>query len=96
MAHLTLKQRWEIGFLHNHELEPKDGFKKIAKYTKCSRDSVQHWIVTYEKTGDVQDKSGRDGKRKTSEKEDEKFIDLAGTHNITSSDIARIYKKRRG
>ena len=63
---------------------------------KCCRSSVRHWITTYEETGDVQDKSGRGRKRKTSEKEDEKFIDLADTDDMISSDVARIYKKRRG
>ena len=61
---------------------------------QCSPSSVQRWITTYEKTEEVQDKSGQGRKRKTSEKEDEKFIDLADTDDMTSSDIVRIYKKR--
>ena len=40
-------------------------------------------------------KINRIGAAKEKQKEDEKFIDLADTDNMTSSDIARIYKKRR-
>ena len=56
---LSIKSRWEIVFLACHPLGPKMSVGKIAKCIKCSKSTVQKWILKYRVTGDIHDDEGR-------------------------------------
>src|SRR5579871_3748006 len=73
----SIEKHWEIIFLHLHRLGPKLSIRAIAKEIQCSRNTVEIWIHRYQKTGDIQDKEGRDRKRKTSEREDLDIVTIA-------------------
>jgi transposase len=74
---LSIKQRWEIVFLHSHKLGPKLSIHAIARELQYSRDTIRTWIDRYQKTGDVQDEERRGRKRKTSEREDQDIVSIA-------------------
>jgi transposase len=67
---LSVKQRWEIVFLHVHPHGPTWQQRRIARYLHVSESAVRYWIRRYEATGDVteQEKTGRH--RKTTKSQD--------------------------
>ena len=73
---LTVKHRWEIGFLCTHKLGSKLSLPAVAKEVKCSISIASHWLKPFRETGDVLDKPGRGRKRKTSEPDGKKFFEL--------------------
>ena len=81
----SIQQCWEIVFLHLHRLEPKLSLRSIAKEVQCSPDTVQSWIIHYQKTGDVQDQPGQGHKRKTSNREDMDIATIAKKYRTSSS-----------
>ena len=93
---LSIQKRWEIVFLHLHKLGPKLSIRTIAKKLQYSQDTVKTWINRYQETGDVQDKEGRGRKRKTSEKEDKKFISKTKRFRTNSSAEISLSMKRQG
>jgi transposase len=64
------KKRWEIVFLATHPRGPKMNKAEIARYTKCSLDSVKFWLKRYEETGDVEEHTPSGRPSITSPKED--------------------------
>lgn len=82
---LTVKQRWRIVFLCTDRLGPKLSEHAAAKEVHCSVSTVNHWLETFRSTGDVIDKPGRGGKRKTSQSEDEKILKAAESSPSASS-----------
>src|SRR5579871_3517277 len=73
----SIEKCWEIIFLYLHRLGPKLSTRAIIRELQYSRNILITWIHRYQKTGDIQDKEGRDRKRKTSERENLDIIIIA-------------------
>lgn len=83
---LTDKHKYEIIVLHER------GYTNlsIAKELKINRRTVERWIKRYKKTNTVTRKSGSGRNNKTTEKEDDKMINLLRDNKyLTSVDIQK-------
>lgn len=74
---LSIGKRWEIIFLTQHALGPKLSNIQAAKHVNTSKETVAHWIETWQKTRDVLDEPRPGRKRKTTEEEDKAIISTA-------------------
>src|SRR5579871_6597976 len=91
----SIEKCWEIIFLHLHRLGSKLSTRAIARELQYSRNTVITWIHRYQKTGDVQDKEGRDRKRKTSERKDLDIVTIAKKNRTkTLADISTSMDKQ--
>jgi transposase len=50
---ISIKTRWLIVFLYRHWLGPHKSKSYICKKLNVSKDTVDHWVEVYDRTGDV-------------------------------------------
>src|SRR5579871_1745849 len=91
----SIEKCWEIIFLYLYRLKPKLSTRAIARELQYSRNIVITWIHRYQKIEDVQDKEGRDRKRKTSERENLDIVTIAKKNRTkTLADISTSIDKQ--
>lgn len=93
---LSVKQRWEIVFLHKHTLGPKLPKKQVARFLQCDIKTVKKWLKVFENTGDIEDKPKAGRPRLTTEKQDQKIVQLAEDDDEATSDKLTTRAKRKG
>jgi transposase len=81
---ISVKKRWEIFFLSQHEHGPGMPNVDIAQYLRIDESTVRYWLERYETTGDMEfiQKSGR--KRSTTEKQDDIIQSMVAQHPTES------------
>jgi transposase len=92
---LTLSQRYRIIFLHYDPEGPQWGYKKIALTLSCSLSTIKYWIHRYQEDEDLTDSLARGPKRKTTESEDSKIINLAtSSKHYSTRSITKLVKSK--
>ena len=93
---LPIHKRYEIIFLHTHPKGLKLGLAATAKYIGCSKSTVNNWVQRWTETKDLNDKPKSERNRVTTEKQDEKIIELAKKDDdIDIHEIRKEMKKRK-
>lgn len=92
---IPLKKRWEIVFLAIHPAGPKWTKAKIARYLRCSVDTVSFWLKRHEETGDVEEHTPTGRPLATTPKEDRMIVEMLEKDPEASSHKLSTQLKRR-
>ena len=82
---VSVKKRWDIVFLSQHEYGPHMSNVDTSHYLRTSKSTVRYWLKRYETTGDIEiiQKCGR--KRSTTEKQDDVIQSMVTQHPTEST-----------
>jgi len=92
---LSVDKRYEIVFLSQHPMGPRLGVKAVAKEVKCAKNTVQYWLKRWKDSKDLTDAKRTGRPRSTTEKVDQRIVDLANNEKVTTThNIQRVLKRQ--